>query len=89
MSFWKEDIIKVNGFNENLVGWGLDDSEMIQRLINIGVEGKRLKFKGIVYHIYHKEQDKSKVNFNVEIEKEVINKNIVFIKNGIDKYLNN
>jgi predicted glycosyltransferase involved in capsule biosynthesis len=35
MSFWREDFIKINGFNESLVGWGIDDSEMIQRLNNI------------------------------------------------------
>lgn len=89
MSYWKEDFIKINGFNENLVGWGVDDSEMIQRLINIGIQGKRLKYKGIVYHIYHNEQDKSKVGLNIELEKDAKNKNITFIENGIDKYLNN
>ena len=37
MSFWKEDFIKVNGFNEGLVGWGVDDSELIQRMHNLGI----------------------------------------------------
>lgn len=87
MSFWKEDFININGFNEELVGWGVDDSEMIQRLINNGIEGKRLKFKGIVYHIYHNEQDKSNVHINEKIEQEVKEKNIIFIKKGIDQYL--
>lgn len=87
MSFWKKDFIKINGFNENLVGWGVDDSEMIQRLINIGIQGKRLKFKGIVYHIYHNEQDKSKVSFNMNIENETKEKNITFIEKGINQYL--
>lgn len=87
MSFWKKDFIKVNGFNEELVGWGIDDSEMIQRLHNIGVKGKRLKNAGIVYHIYHKEQDKSHIELNNIIEKETTDKKITFIDKGINQYL--
>lgn len=87
MSFWKSDFISVNGFNENLVGWGIDDSEMVQRLHNIGIKGKRLKFAGIVYHIYHKEQSKSHLQINLEIEKQTKNKKIVFVEKGINQYL--
>ncbi|GAA4281255.1 glycosyltransferase family 2 protein [Gaetbulibacter aestuarii] len=87
MSFWRSDFIKVNGFNENLVGWGIDDSEMIQRLLNIGVKGKRLKFSGLAYHIYHKEQDKSHIEINELIEKETTNKKVTYIEKGVDQYL--
>ena len=62
---------------------------MIQRLINIGIQGKRLKFKGIVYHIYHHEQDKSKVGHNEKIENETKEKNITFVEKGINQYLKN
>ncbi|MEZ4853426.1 glycosyltransferase family 2 protein [Flavobacterium sp.] len=88
MSFWKADFIKVNGFNEGLVGWGVDDSEMIQRLHNIGIWGKRLKHVGIAYHIYHKEQDKSHISLNNAIEDEVRENKIVYIEKGINQYLN-
>jgi glycosyltransferase involved in cell wall biosynthesis len=87
MSFWKEDFFKINGFNENLVGWGIDDSEMIQRLHNIGIRGKRLKNVGIAYHIYHKEQDKSQFEINQVIEKETTEKKITFIEKGVNQYL--
>ena len=87
MSFWKEDFIKINGFNEDLVGWGIDDSEMIQRLHNIGIIGKRLKFAGIAYHIFHKEQSKSHIEINNEIEKQTTEKKLTFIEKGIKQYL--
>ena len=87
MSFWKEDFIKVNGFNENLIGWGIDDSEMIQRLLNIGIKGKRLKFRGLAFHIYHKEQDKSHININVTIENETTINKITFVEKGVNQYL--
>lgn len=87
MSFWKDDFIKINGFNEGLVGWGVDDSEMIQRLHNIGIVGKRLKHTGIAFHIYHKEQDKSHIALNNAIEDEIREKKIQFIEKGINQYL--
>ena len=87
MSFWRDDFIKINGFNESLTGWGIDDSEMIQRLINIGIKGKRLKYKGLAYHIYHYAQDKSHIEVNKIIERETTEKNITYIKKGVDQYL--
>jgi glycosyltransferase involved in cell wall biosynthesis len=87
MSFWKKDFIKINGFNESLVGWGIDDSEMIQRLHNIGIKGKRLKFAGLAYHIYHKEQSKSHIEINNEIERLTTEKKLTFIEKGINQYL--
>jgi glycosyltransferase involved in cell wall biosynthesis len=87
MSFWKEDFIKINGFNEDLVGWGIDDSEMIQRMHNIGIKGKRLKYAGIAYHIHHKEQSKSQLEINNEIEKQTTEKKLTFIEKGINQYL--
>ncbi|MDN6280731.1 MAG: glycosyltransferase family 2 protein [Psychroflexus sp.] len=87
MSFWREDFIKVNGFNENLVGWGIDDSEMIQRLHNIRIVGKRLKFAGIAYHIYHKEQSKSHIDINREIEEQTTEKKLTYCEKGVDQFL--
>lgn len=87
MSFWREDFIKVNGFNESLVGWGIDDSEMIQRLHNIGIKGKRLKYAGLAYHIYHNEQSKSHIEINNLIEKETTEKRLTTVEKGISQYL--
>ena len=87
VSFWKDDFIKINGYNENLTGWGKEDSEMVQRLHNIGIKGKRLKFAGIVFHIYHNELSKNRLEINNTIEKETMEKKIKFAEKGINQYL--
>lgn len=87
MSFWREDLIKINGFNESLVGWGIDDSEMIERMHNIGIKGKRLKYAGIAYHIYHPEQNKSHFQINQEIENATKKNKLTYIEKGIDQFL--
>lgn len=56
MSFWKSDVAKVNGFNEDFVGWGLEDSDFIARMRRAGVKKRFLKFGGILYHLWHNER---------------------------------
>jgi glycosyltransferase involved in cell wall biosynthesis len=87
MSFWRDDFISINGFNESLVGWGIDDSEMIQRLHNLGIKGRRLKFAGLAYHIYHKDQSKSHIEINNEIERQTVSQKLTFIEKGVNQYL--
>jgi hypothetical protein len=55
--------------------------------MNNGVLGKRIKHKGIVYHIYHKEQDKSQVHLNLEIEKQMESSGTTYASKGVDQYL--
>jgi hypothetical protein len=60
---------------------------MIQRLHNIGLVGKRLKFAGIAYHIYHPEQSKSHIDINLEIEKQTEREELKTIKKGVSQHL--
>lgn len=87
MSFWREDIIKINGYNEAFVGWGGDDSELANRLHNAGIAGKRLKFAAVIYHIFHKEEDKSNLEKNIAIQMLSRNEKLAYAENGINKYL--
>ncbi|NER15956.1 glycosyltransferase family 2 protein [Spongiivirga citrea] len=87
MSFWKEDIVKINGFNEDIHGWGREDSEMAIRLHNIGVQSRRMKFKGLVFHLDHTISDKSMMDENSKIQNEAIKNKITWAGNGLDKYL--
>ncbi len=87
VSFWKKDFIAVNGYNEDMTGWGREDSELIVRMLNKGVLGKRLKFAGIVYHIWHKTASQHNFNKNDQIQKEAIEKKLNRCENGIHKYL--
>ena len=84
-SLFKEDIIKVNGFNEEITTWGREDSEFVQRLFNIGVRKQHLKFSGIQYHLYHKERIHNNINNN--ILQATIKNNATWCNLGIDGYL--
>lgn len=87
MAFWREDILKINGFNESIHGWGRSDSELAARMLNIGIKARRMKFMGFVYHLDHPVNDKGRLGDNSKIESNTINNKITWADNGLDKYL--
>ena len=88
-AFWKADFISINGYNEDIVGWGQEDSELGLRLIFNGVKETRLKFGGVVRHLYHKRVPLIPSNkfHNHSIRKDTKDKQSIWCENGIDKYL--
>lgn len=89
MSFWKRDIEKVNGYNEDLTGWGREDSELAVRLVNAGVAKKRIKFGAIQFHQYHPINSREQLNENDKILEKVVANKIAYCENGMDKYCGN
>lgn len=86
-ALWKKDAIAVNGYNEDFEGWGREDSEMVIRLLNNGLDRIYLKFQAVGYHIYHKESSRGMLEKNDLIYKNTIEKRSQHCVNGLDKYL--
>lgn len=86
-SFWRSDIIKVNGFNEDFVGWGREDTEFMVRMLNNGIHCLKIKLEGFGYHLYHPESSKQMLAQNQAILDNAIATNSQRCANGIDKYL--
>ncbi|MBO3116193.1 glycosyltransferase family 2 protein [Winogradskyella sp. DF17] len=86
-SFFKSDFIAVNGYNEDFKGWGREDSELAMRFYNAGLRSRRLRYRGIVYHIYHYEKPKDRLALNNDIEQNTIKMKLVWAENGINKYI--
>ncbi len=53
MSFFREDILAVNGFNEDFVKWGNEDSELACRFFRYGLVKKVHPFMAICFHLWH------------------------------------
>ena len=51
--FWRRDLLRVNGFNEEFVGWGPEDTELCARLAAAGIRRQTLLFGGIAVHLDH------------------------------------
>lgn len=87
LSYWKNDIIAINGYDENYEGWGSEDKDITMRLTNFGLMSKKLRYIAIVYHIYHKSASKDNLNKNEELYLSVEENSTIKCENGIDKYL--
>jgi glycosyltransferase involved in cell wall biosynthesis len=87
MAFWRKDLIKVNGYNEAITGWGLEDNEIAARLVNNGLQKRTLKFGAIVYHLFHPEKQRSGLNLNEGLLKETIDAKKTVCSKGLDQYL--
>lgn len=85
ISYWKKDAFAINGYNEDFIGWGFEDFDFAQRLINLGVQSFRLKHAAIQYHIYHKEAPKGNTEKGNTIQIKTAEQKIVTCKNGIKK----
>ncbi len=87
MSFWKEDFIKVNGYDEGYVGWGCEDHDFARRLQRSGIKKRYLKFAGIVYHLWHEDKYNYNVENNRRREREQNEKQAVRCEVGVDQYI--
>ncbi len=87
MAFFKKDCLSINGFNEDFVGWGREDSEFAVRLINNQILRKNIKFSAIAYHIFHNENSREMLEVNDKILDNAKNNNLITCVNGINKYV--
>jgi glycosyltransferase involved in cell wall biosynthesis len=87
MAFWKDDVLRVNGFNEDFTGWGREDSEFVVRLFNNAISRQNLKFGGVAYHLYHPENTRKDLSQNDRILDKVIQEKVKVCDNGISKYV--
>lgn len=87
MGFWRRDLLKVNGYDESMIGWGREDSEIACRLTNAGVRKRIIKNAGIVFHLYHQDNSRAQFNINNEILERTINEKRIWCSKGVDQYL--
>ncbi len=90
---FKDDYLKVNGYDEKYQGWGYEDDDFGNRLCVSGVKSRELKTDMIQLHLYHPFDPSKKKSLNEEYyykrKKEIFKNNDYFckygIKNSIDK----
>ncbi len=52
-SIHKDDFYRVNGYDERIIGRGLEDNNLCARLINSGVVVRTITREALQYHLYH------------------------------------
>lgn len=74
LALFKEDFMKINGFDESYQGWGHEDADLAIRLIKKNILRKDGRWGTGVYHLWHKENDRSNEQENRQRLQDVIDK---------------
>ena len=85
LGIFKQDLIKVNGFDNSFSGWGYEDSDLAIRLIHAGVKVKSGRFATGVLHLFHPENDRSLEQENLEKLNLVLNSDKIKAEDGIEQ----
>lgn len=89
MAFWKADLLKINGYNEQIRGWGSEDEELVIRLMKSGTRKLFMKMSGIVFHIWHKAASRDREEENKRTMQQAIHSKTYRCVKGIDQYVQN
>jgi len=81
----RQDMLSINGYNEDLPGAGGEDGDLEWRLEGIGKRMKNVKFRAPVYHLYHPAR-RQRAEENMAITERNRVKREFVCRNGIVKY---
>jgi glycosyltransferase involved in cell wall biosynthesis len=82
--FWREDLVRVNGFDESLTGWGAEDKELCARLENAGVGRQTLLFAALAWHLGHAPASRARADANRARWQDTLQTRRVRCEAGID-----
>jgi len=85
-AYWKDDLVRVNGFDERMTGWGGEDNEIAARLYNVGVYRRNLKFGGLAIHLHHTSRKPDGENPNHAILRATIESHKTRCELGLDQH---
>lgn len=54
--WWRNDLLRLNGFDERMMGWGREDEELAARAFHAGLQRRCLRFAGLAVHLWHPER---------------------------------
>ena len=85
-SGWTKDILEVRGLDERMQ-YGGQDRELGERLVNLGIKGKQIRYSAIVIHLDHPRGYANKESWakNYAIRKETRSKKIKQTSYGIKR----
>ena len=83
---WRTDLVRVNGYNDRMCGWGGEDDELVARLKNAGVSVRCLRNLALAYHLYHEERSQRHRAENRQTALEVVRSGAVWCDEGLDQH---
>jgi glycosyltransferase involved in cell wall biosynthesis len=86
LAVWRDDLVRINGLDEAYSGWGLEDSDLVIRLLHAGVRHKSARFAAPVFHLWHAENDRSRLTENQRRLDAILQSDRMRAEHGLDQY---
>jgi len=86
LSAWRADLMRVNGLDESYSGWGLEDSDLVIRLLHAGIRHKNARYAAPVLHLWHRENDRSLLPENRRRLEEILASSRIEARLGLNQY---
>lgn len=87
LSVWRDALVRVNGLDETYEGWGLEDSDLVIRLLHAGERHKNARFATPLFHLWHAEQPRDALARNTARLNELLRSERLRAERGLDQYL--
>ncbi len=88
MAFWRDDLIAVNGFDEDYAGWGVgEDSDIGTRLYHLGRRRKFVYGRAITFHLNHPSAPRGHHAASLERLAQTIAGGKIRCENGLNRHL--
>ncbi|AGG90759.1 MULTISPECIES: glycosyltransferase family 2 protein [Rhodanobacter] len=87
MAFWRDDLLRLNGFNEAMTGWGREDTELALRAFHAGLLRRELRFSALATHLYHPTRKHVVDNPNDRIVDETRTYRLLRCERGVEQHL--
>lgn len=85
--WWREDLVRLNGFDERMEGWGREDVELAWRAHHAGLACRQLRFAGLAYHLHHQERHEDGASPNDRYVAETRKHRLTRCARGLDAHL--
>jgi len=86
-ALWRDDAMKVGGFDESYVGWGGEDTDLAIRLINAGVRRRNIRHTAVAFHLFHPTCSRDNYSRNRQRYQDVLRRRSVRAEIGLERYL--
>ncbi|EIL98627.1 glycosyl transferase family 2 [Rhodanobacter thiooxydans] len=87
MAFWRDDLLRLNGFNEAMTGWGREDTELALRAFHAGLLRRELRFSALATHLYHLTRKHVVGNPNDRIVDDTRSRRLLRCERGVEQHL--
>lgn len=84
MSFWSDDLKRVNGFDEAFEGWGREDSDLAARLFHSEVRRRNLRGAPLL-HLWHPENRRDQLEHNSELLQQTLASKRIRARKGLEE----